>query len=342
MFSPTVRAAFAAAPFRRAFTLIELLVVIAIIGILVAMLLPAVQAARESARRLQCINNLKQNGLGLLTYHDTYLKFPPGGAYMNDAPGGVYVGTKWTGNEGWASDSAGWTTMILPYLEQDLVYEQFDFSRRYLSFPNTMAATNPVETYLCPSQVEYQWSLDPRHYFVRLGAVHKQATFHYQGVCGPVGTNPAGGLYKVDTRPSEQTGGRYSSIGMQGVLTRGESQRIRDITDGTSHTYMVGELSWSGAVPDAVWDTTKSGPYLSYARASGANMTTVYQSVVTPINSTGLVPADWNVVSFGSEHPGGTNFLLADGSGRFVTESVDFAAYLAAASRNGTETMELE
>jgi prepilin-type N-terminal cleavage/methylation domain-containing protein len=353
MLPPTSRTASDAVYDRRAFTLVELLVVIAIIGILIALLLPAVQAARESARRLQCVNNLKQIGLALLVYHETHRTFPPGGAYMNDAPGGVYIGNPHTGDQGWKSDSAGWTTLILPYIEQAALYDQFDFSRRYLETPNTVAATKPVETYFCPSQTEYRWSLDPRFYVRERVAVNqftkrwvetKQATFHYQGVCGPVGTNPLGGLYELDTRPSEATGGRYSPIGTQGVLPRGEGRRIREIVDGTSKTFMVGELSWSGAVPDEMWEqqNTISGPYLSYARASGGNMATIYQSVVTPINSTGLIPADWNMVSYGSEHPGGTNFVQADGAVRFVSESVDFATYLAAASRNGSEVQVLD
>ena len=134
----------------------------------------------------------------------------------------------------------------------------------------------------------------------------------------------------------------HSDFGTQGVLVRGRSVAIRDISDGTSNTFAVGELSWSGAVgtgADIDWAT---GPYHAYHRTSGGTWNVVYLSVMNPMHSRGFHPTqDWNAVSFGSDHPGGANFLLTDGSVRFVSEAIDFNIYLAAASRDGGEPLQL-
>ncbi len=119
---------------RRGFTLVELLVVIAIIGILVSLLLPAVQAAREAARRTQCANNLKQLGLGLHSYHGVHNRLPWGNAY----PGGIMA-------------TVSWAAMILPYIEQQGHYEQFDFSKDMNHAANLQALALPVVTFTCPS-----------------------------------------------------------------------------------------------------------------------------------------------------------------------------------------------
>lgn len=295
--------------------------VIAIIGILVALLLPAIQAVREAARRAQCANNLKQIGLGLHNYHDTHRVFPVGGARHED---------------GWVSDTAGWTTLILPYIELASIHQEFNFARNHNQTPNTVAALNVVSVYLCPS-AEHQRNLDDRIY---VGG-QKQGTFRYQGVCSPVGTNPATG-YPCQTWGMEP--GRHSDFGVQGVLLRKDCVAMRDITDGTSHTFAVGELSWNDAVGDwqAAGQDAPTGPYLSYARSSGGSWTIVYNSVMNPMHSRGRAPTmDFNAVSFGSEHPGGAHFLMADGAVRFVNEAIDFGTYLAAASRNGKEAIQV-
>ena len=123
---------------RRAFTLVELLVVIAIIGILVGLLLPAVQAVRESARRMQCQNHLAQIGLALHNYHSAFRKLPPGGIEVRpETPGGKQL---------------AWSAMILPFLEESAAYEQVDFSFAYDDPVNADVAAKTIETYLCPSQ----------------------------------------------------------------------------------------------------------------------------------------------------------------------------------------------
>src|SRR5438105_13693240 len=134
--------------FRRGFTLVELLVVIAIIGVLVALLLPAVQAAREAARRSQCMNNLRQIGLALHTYHDTFGRFPP--SYLT-VPGGSPAMGKPDPDNGDAGP--GWTALMLivPQIEQVNLYQSFDQNAPSWSPKNAIPAQRSVKTYLCPS-----------------------------------------------------------------------------------------------------------------------------------------------------------------------------------------------
>src|SRR6202011_965831 len=125
---------------RRAFTLIELLVVIAIIGVLIGLLLPAVQKVREAANRLKCTNNLKQIGLALHNYHDAYATFPPGGVTEGpccETPSG-----------------AAWTIYILPFLEQDALYRKYDFTKYNEDPENALVRTSPVKIYVCPSDLD--------------------------------------------------------------------------------------------------------------------------------------------------------------------------------------------
>jgi type II secretory pathway pseudopilin PulG len=117
--------------------LVELLVVIAIIGILVGLMLPAVQAAREAARRMQCQNHLKQIGLALQNYHSAYRKLPPGG---------IEVRPQWPGGK-----QLAWSAFVLPFLEQSAVYSQIDFGRAFDDPANEAAGATIIPTYLCPS-----------------------------------------------------------------------------------------------------------------------------------------------------------------------------------------------
>jgi prepilin-type N-terminal cleavage/methylation domain-containing protein/prepilin-type processing-associated H-X9-DG protein len=290
---------------RPAFTLVELLVVIAIIGILVALLLPAVQSAREAARRTQCSNNLRQMGLALHGYHAAFNELPPGGD---------------------AESQLAWTAYALPYFEQLNVHDLIDFTPgSYLSADKNTPQLVQVPVFLCPSQPQVRSNL------VDLGVtsdlVNGQAPFtnHYIGVMGPKGYNryENNRLYQFIVGSKEQHGGHA----VQGMLLRDDRIAFKRVTDGTSNTFAVGEISWTGYESYRGW-----GRGSSLANASAEPAT---KNFVQEINFG--QPGFFNDGAYGSEHPGGTHFLYADGSSHFISEDAELKVLMAAASRNGEE-----
>ena len=301
----------------RGFTLVELLVVIAIIGILIALLLPAVQAAREAARRTQCLNNLKQVGLALHNYHTTHNTLPPGGMSDNEL---------------------SYVVMLLPYLEQKPLYDRFDFTTgTYYIRPTGSSNTSNgkiehslvrLDMLLCPSCSKERSNLSARgsNWLERIppnSGGEDPFTTHYVGIMGPLGTNPATGLEYGWTDRSN----RYGGYATDGVLQKNSRVRFEDVKDGTSNTFALGEISWNDYEKFRTWirGSTLSGTAMGCAK-----------NVREPIN-TGLPYGNFNDGAFGSEHPGGTHFALCDGSVTFVSESVDHAVYLSTASRYGQE-----
>ncbi len=218
---------------RAGFTLVELLVVIAIIGILIALLLPAVQAARESARRAQCTNNLKQMGLGIHNYQDAKGKLP---AAFSAATG------------------LSWHVYILPYIEQEARFEKFDTAENNIT---NVAHTAPnrndphgltiPNTYQCPSTpVELiRQPLTPPHHtngpsdLIPPNTGAPAAVPHYYGVNGPRGAMPGGGNYPTGTGLHEGV-----PVATTGIFQRDGNLRLTDVLDGTSNTMMIAEMSW--------------------------------------------------------------------------------------------------
>ncbi len=293
----------------------ELLVVIAIIGILIALLLPAVQAAREAARRLQCANNLKQLGLALHNYHAAHRTLPPGGV---------------------TSNGLSYIVMLLPYLEQKALYDQFDFNAgEYWITPSGGSGTsngkiehslNRLDAILCPSCNEDRSKLS--NYKERIPPNESGVdphTTHYYGISGPLGMNPtSGGQYKTEEPAT------HGVQATEGVLYKDSRVRFEDIKDGTSNTFLLGEISWNGYETYRTW--------IRGSTLGGAAMGSC-KSVQYPINA-GLTYS-FNSGSFGSQHPGGAQFALCDGSVTFISESIDHAAFLSTASRNGGEVYPL-
>jgi prepilin-type processing-associated H-X9-DG protein len=289
---------------------VELLVVIAIIGILVALLLPAVQAAREAARRSQCNNNLKQIGLALHNYHDTYKSLPPAWIPQAGMPG--------SGN-GYAW---GWGTAILPFMEQASLPDQIQYGKITIHQAASTPAIRtfmqlPLASYRCPSDTA------PATNNWLTMASQRLTTSNYVGAHNSDHFFSSGGTRAAD---HIERGGCFHSQG--GV-------KFRDILDGTSNTWAVGERKWVfedingnklisaaahafGAVVEPHGHTWRRG----YQLAVG-----VYRMNMDGTDQAGQIysgqVSQRGAQGFSSVHPGGAQFCLADGSVRFVAETID-------------------
>jgi prepilin-type N-terminal cleavage/methylation domain-containing protein len=290
---------------RQAFTLVELLVVIAIIGILVALLLPAIQAAREAARRTQCTNNLKQLSLGLHNYHDTYGMFPLPGMIAN---------------------KFGWNVSLLEQIEQAAIADQINWNQGNHTDANKLQfAAQRIQAFLCPSAVRADEKSKHSSEVWPAGSGNAVYTIHYYGLMGPIGTNSSTGqAYRTINRTQSWGGEAQSGI----FWTYGS--RIADVVDGLSNTYLLGEISWSGMTKYRAWTRGK------YSDSNGV-LQLLAKNSEFPVNSRNETL--WNSIAFGSNHPGGALFAMGDGSCRFVAETIDFDVYLATASRDGGEPL---
>jgi len=309
---------------RKGFTLIELLVVIAIIAILIGLLLPAVQKVREAAARMKCQNNLKQLGLGVHSYHDTYSRFIPAGSTVT-----------------WLS----WHVGILPYIEQTALFNKVSQTAgNYITIGKyDIPVNNRVATFLCPSQTEAEKMIlapTPPHNVNLPEVINNQPpyTTHYYGVGGPAGVNPitAGNyIYEIN----DPTHGR---MGKQGMFQRTDTVKLENITDGTSNTLMVGEMSWS---PGPIAPSNIAGTrFRGWARGcDDPTITQVCGGIKTISNAINAYSNTlFNEMPFGSQHTGGTNFAMGDASVRFLNASININAYRAAASYNGGEVLPLD
>jgi len=327
---------------RRAFTLVELLVVIAIIGILIALLLPAVQAAREAARRSQCTNNLKQYGVALHNYIDTHKVFP--------------ISSDWGPND----TQLGWQPRILPFSEARQIWDQ-------LNFVNANAANggNGMEVDLdfiqigqnnararkfgapfqrCPSDttVTVWWESAGDGIFLPSygGSLGSQIAPSANGACQPWNT------FAQINDINLQHGNTYDPVQISGIFGRlihNMPTKPAHVTDGLSNTIMVGEYlalchDHSGG---AGWNYNGSGNAHLHTLVPMNDMTTCYQpGVVSPSGQTAAAAdplasnpacydwANWNYSwGFRSKHPAGCNFLMADGSCRFLGQNINHILY---------------
>jgi prepilin-type N-terminal cleavage/methylation domain-containing protein len=281
---------------RRAFTLVELLVVVAIVGILVAILLPAVQQARESARRTQCLSHLKQIGLAVHSYHDTFEKFP--------------MATHWSQTGTLYSA----LTAILPYHEQSPLFGKYDSNAPSYSPFNAAVIYERVPMYLCPSMVLRR-------------AVPAIA-------CGEPERAP--GSYAVCTGTRSGFGPVHDGAF---VPHYAGSTGMRSMSDGTSNTLLAGEIDYG--LLNYFWS---SGPCQGQPRY-GAGVWGIGHpgmSMATTLgvfNSDRLVNGFDEYETFRSDHVGGVQFVLVDGSVRFVNEVIDDRLLDALATRAGDEVV---
>lgn len=332
----------------KGFTLVELLVVIAIIGILIGMLLPAVQAVREAARRIQCANNVKQFALGAHNFESAHQHFPPG-RLGYDSTGTIFdsfgrgnMGTGASTGLVLATEGASVFVTLLPFIEQANAYDLINLNEVPIWSANTSWApvSNPIvaasiatiseqlPVYVCPSD-----NLEPTCQGSH-GVDIEPATGSYAGSMG----NAAPGIGNEKKYIGATGGGRPNQA--NGVFLYVQGIGIGEITDGTTNTILFGETQ----------EGHRSGQ--SNIWSNGNRFTSSMRSTSTPLNfpldpngSDGLVFS--GSVSgaaggrcnggFGSFHTGGANFGFGDGSVNFISESVDTIVYSAIGTRSGGE-----
>jgi len=310
---------------RKGFTLVELLVVIAIIGVLIALLLPAVQQAREAARRTSCFNKLRQIGLAMHNYHDTFGKFPSG-----------YIGTTSdlrtplaTGDPGW-----GWAALILPQIEQRNLAESIQFGLSIKNGVNQNARETILDAYACPSDSAPK--IFDLHEEGTETTLTRLASANYVGVFGTEE------LHDCESVPAGQT------CQGNGLLGHNFAFAMRDITDGTSNTMMVGERATNrgpGEEQFSTWVGSVSEGEQAIARVLGIAdhaPNSQYREEGHDHDDDGDDDHDHeehHLDDFGSRHPAGTNFVFSDGSAHLITETIDLDVYRALATRSGGEVI---
>ena len=315
-------------PGRTGFTLIELLVVIAIIGVLIALLLPAVQAAREAARKSQCINNLKQIGLALHNYESSQNMFPPGWtAYFEEEHDEHHDSLdrfqEDEGLDGWPG--WGWGSMLLNQIEQAPLYDAINFDLSVAQPSNVTIRLSRVKSFICPSDNEV--ALVPVRDENDTVTITEVSTGNY------IGSNGIGEIGPDDG---------------QGIFYMNSRTKIADIRDGTSQTLCVGERSfnlapvtWTGRTPHG-WNFKtppsqggdsrfQSFPHPAFTMVIS---TVGFEDPPRTPNHPRAHPED-----YWSHHPGGVNFLYADGSVHFIRDSISQEVFLALATRKGREVI---
>ena len=336
------------------FTLVELLVVIAIIGVLIALLLPAIQSAREAARRAQCSNNLKQIGLGLLNYETTRKHFPPG----QYKPANVKEKAAYS-----------WSVWHLPYMEQQQVFDRLDLTVTAAEQPNNMPdlsgpANAVINSYICPSTGRLQEFRGSDHRIAGVGTLEGGDGLACMDYMGNKGPDP--------DMPNPFTGVKYGTgvtgLGkiFRGILLDLESGfdnnsfacikdpkrqcsadvvAAREITDGLTHTMIVCESTGKAIEeqlkPQGTDNTYNFGEH-SGAWASLKNLSHIDISPDVPALgvTSAINPPEkvhFALEEFFSDHPGGVQVLMCDGSVHFMSEDTEHKIYLAITTRNSEE-----
>ena len=346
----------------RAFTLVELLVVIAIIGVLVALLLPAIQAAREAARRMSCQNNLKQLGLACLTYESAKGHFPAGSTIPEN---------------GFPAQGFSWHMLIMPYIEGASVSDQFTqriedyvarngkqpdlYNRDFFGDLNELA----IEYYQCPSD-------DPTELVDKY--FKEMAASNYAAVAGSAASRhanaPSGA---TGTKEDYQYHGSLSDwngpVNYDGMFQMGSDTAFQEVIDGSSNTLLLGERwyslrawtiggYWTTGVGSGRGRRGPGGPCVGRDAVAFKNVDRRYP-INASLDAVGYLvnhrneedrpempsgaakTMGVNDLLFGSFHPGGAHFSYADGSGHFLNDNIDLILYEALASKNGAEVVSL-
>lgn len=290
---------------KRGFTLVELLVVIAIIGVLIALLLPAVQQAREAARRMQCSNQLKQIGLAMHNYHDTYQVFPAGS---------INLDTTTAANK----SLTNWAVSILPFLEQSALFAQYNQSVHNSHTDNQDVLTTILPAMLCPSDVNSEVLTKPSQLIsidIAPGSYKGNIGRRFRGANGYFDYPPYAGTY---------TGAEKASIGPLHVTgVNGLScERFATITDGSTNTLLVGEYH-TKTMDDrkAFWASSHAFHNLAAAQPESYTRIPDFEACWAATGNT----QHWKCYrAFGALHAAGTmNFVMCDGSVSSIPQTID-------------------
>lgn len=329
---------------RRGFTLVELLVVIAIIGVLVSLLLPAVQVAREAARRTECQNHLKQMGLALHNCHDVQKRLPEGYLSYHDyatISSVVHDPTTWDAEPGW-----GWGAQLLPYLEQTALADSIDLTRPLWNPEYEAAIQTELSVFLCPSAAGPEgafFASDDAENPISVGggqvllARSHYVASHGQESCWGDMSGPGGGF-----------GGDTSKLA-DGPFFRNSKTRFATVSDGLSNTIFLGEhtstlsdKTWVGAVPGAFTVPRIASPdnapesaatlLLCHGGPAAGEQDQFGNPIIHPVNYPTL-----HVCQMQADHPGGGHILLGDGSVRFLSETIYRPTFASLMSMNEGE-----
>nr|WP_081444677.1 DUF1559 domain-containing protein [Blastopirellula marina] len=304
---------------RTGFTLVELLVVIAIIGVLIALLLPAVQQAREAARRMSCTNQQKQIGLAMHNYHDTFGSFAPAAVWL-----GTGTSPETVRNDDWG---ATWALMILPFLEQNNLYDQYDFGVVARDSTNNQVTRQRPDAFLCPSHPE----------------VTTRVTHDFDGFAKTNYAASLGGCRQLPLADFNNSArkGAFSVVGQYGA-------KFRDMTDGTSNSVILSEIM----IISHTGDDRGAWGFGTGATFNGRSSATSPEIIMTPNTKNRMDASNYSgntttqtVFGFNSNpdstnggvaarsfHPGGVIMCLGDASCRFVSETIDQTTYVNALS----------
>lgn len=323
---------------RVGFTLVELLVVIAIIGILIGMLLPAVQQVREAARRVNCLNNMRQLGLALHNYESAHMAFPP----SRLAPDDQAIPSSETNRPGAESAFQSWTTLILPFVEQGNLANNFDFNFAWFdseNSENTAVISTSLQLFKCPSTTTSD-AFDPYHCVGAAagdyGSINEVKKKVYTQV-----------LNIEDPGPNAR----------QGLLSKFQENPIARASDGTSNTLYVAECAGQ---PD-VWVAGQRMTMADFGNYTDDKVVN-FNGRLVPEDGTGWADPDSgfsingatgdglnkygpaminaiNVSEAYSFHPGGACFAMADGSAHFISDSIDALTFVSLCTRAGGEVV---